>query len=45
MINGARSLGELAEEHGQRQTTGAFFQQLGWYDQVLFDASASAANS
>ena len=40
-IDGARTIGELAEEQGQRETAGPFFQRLGWHDQVVFDASAS----
>ena len=41
-IDGARTIGELAEENGQRRAVAPFFQRLGWHDQVVFDASASA---
>jgi SAM-dependent methyltransferase len=41
-VDGARTIGELAQEQGQLETAGPFFQRLGWYDQVVFDASASA---
>jgi SAM-dependent methyltransferase len=44
-IDGARTIGQLAQEHGQRETAGPFFQRLGWHDQVVFDSSASAGNS
>jgi SAM-dependent methyltransferase len=40
-VDGARTIGELAEESGQLQSAGPFFQRLGWHDQVVFDASAS----
>jgi SAM-dependent methyltransferase len=38
-IDGARTIGELAEDHGQRETAGSFFERLGWHDQVVFDTS------
>ena len=38
-VDGTRTIGELAEEHGQLETAGAFFQRLAWHDQVVFDAS------
>jgi SAM-dependent methyltransferase len=41
-VDGRRSAGELAREHGQLETAGRFFERLGWHDQVVFDASASA---
>jgi SAM-dependent methyltransferase len=41
-VDGARTIGELAERQGRLETAGAFFQRLGWYDQVVFDTSASA---
>ncbi len=41
-VDGARTIGELAEEHGRHEIAGPFFQRLGWHDQVVFDASASA---
>jgi SAM-dependent methyltransferase len=44
-VDGARTIGELAEAHGQRELAGPFFQRLGWHDQVVFDASGSAENS
>ena len=40
-VDGARTIGELAQEHGALEIAGPFFQRLGWYDQVVFDASAS----
>ena len=43
-IDGARTIGELADEHGQLETAGPFFQRLGWHDQVVFDASRSHAS-
>jgi hypothetical protein len=41
-VDGRRTIGELIEEHGRRETAGPFFQRLGWHDQVVFDSSASA---
>jgi SAM-dependent methyltransferase len=41
-VDGRRTIGELIEEHGRRETAGPFFQRLGWHDQVVFDISASA---
>ena len=41
-VDGARTIGQLAEEQRQREIAGPFFQRLGWHDQVVFDASASA---
>ena len=43
-IDGARTIGELAEAHGQLETAGRFFQRLGWHDQVVFDASGGVSN-
>jgi SAM-dependent methyltransferase len=43
-IDGVRTVGQLAEGHGGQgglAAAGRFFQRLGWYDQVVFDASAS----
>jgi SAM-dependent methyltransferase len=40
-VDGVRTIGELAEEQGELESAGPFFQRLGWYDQVVFDASAS----
>ncbi len=41
-VDGARTIGELAGAHGRLAAAGPFFQRLGWHDQVVFDASASA---
>ena len=41
-LDGARTIGELTEAQGLRQIAAPFFQRLGWHDQVVFDASASA---
>jgi len=41
-VDGARTIGELAQEQGQLETAAPFFERLGWHDQVVFDASASA---
>jgi SAM-dependent methyltransferase len=38
-VDGARTIGELGEERGEREIAGPFFQRLGWHDQVVFDAS------
>jgi SAM-dependent methyltransferase len=38
-IDGQRTIGEIAREHGQLEAAHAFFEQLWWYDQVVFDAS------
>ena len=43
-VDGARTIGELAEAHGQRGTAGRFFQRLGWHDQVVFDTSGCVSN-
>ncbi len=40
-VDGERTIGELAAQHGRLETAGTFFQRLGWHDQVVFDASAS----
>jgi SAM-dependent methyltransferase len=40
-VDGARTIGQLAEAQGRPETAGPFFQRLGWHDQVVFDASAS----
>jgi SAM-dependent methyltransferase len=44
-VDGARTIGDLAEGHGRRETAGPFFQRLGWHDQVVFDTSRSVAAS
>ena len=44
-VDGARTIGELAEEQGRRERAGPFFQRLGWHDQVVFDASASQSRA
>jgi SAM-dependent methyltransferase len=41
-IDGQRTIGEIAREHGQPDAVRACFEQLWWYDQVVFDASQSA---
>jgi hypothetical protein len=41
-IDGQRTIGEIAREHGQPETARACFEQLWWYDQVVFDASQQA---
>jgi SAM-dependent methyltransferase len=38
-IDGERTIGELLKEGGHPDTARAFFEQLWWYDQVVFDAS------
>jgi hypothetical protein len=38
-IDGQRTIGEIAREHGQLDAARALFEQLWWYDQVVFDAS------
>jgi SAM-dependent methyltransferase len=38
-IDGQRTIGEIAREHGQLDVARALFEQLWWYDQVVFDAS------
>jgi hypothetical protein len=38
-IDGQRTIGEIARAHGQPRVARAFFEQLWWYDQVVFDAS------
>ena len=44
-VDGARTIGELVEEQGERETGGRFFQRLGWHDQIVFDASGSATSA
>ncbi len=44
-VDGVRTLGELAEAHGRRETAAPFFQRLGWHDQVVFDTSGSLRRS
>lgn len=41
-IDGEHAIGEIAREHGHRDTVRALFERLWWYDQVVFDASHSA---
>lgn len=41
-VDGARTIGALAEAQGLLEIAGPFFERLGWHDQVVFDASASA---
>jgi len=38
-IDGKRTIGEIAREHGHLDTARALFERLWWYDQVVFDAS------
>jgi SAM-dependent methyltransferase len=38
-IDGERTVGEIAREHGHLDTARALFERLWWYDQVVFDAS------
>ncbi|MGD8474190.1 MAG: methyltransferase, partial [Anaerolineae bacterium] len=38
-IDGQRTIGEIAREHGQPDAARALFERLWWYDQVVFDAS------
>ncbi len=45
-IDGQRTLGEIGAACGSREGVHgalAFFQQLWWYDQIVFDASGAAA--
>ena len=42
-IDGQRSISEIAREHGQPETARAYFEQLWWYDQVVFDASKGSS--
>jgi len=37
-IDSERTIGELVRKHGDPGTARAFFEQLWWYDQVVFDA-------
>jgi SAM-dependent methyltransferase len=37
-INGERTIGEIAREHGDPDTARDLFERLWWYDQVVFDA-------
>jgi SAM-dependent methyltransferase len=41
-IDGQRTIGEIAREHGQPDAVRACFERLWWYDQVVFDASQQA---
>jgi hypothetical protein len=38
-IDGERTIGEIAPEHGHLDTARALFERLWWYDQIVFDAS------
>jgi len=42
-IDGQRSISEIVREHGQAETARAYFEQLWWYDQVVFDASKGSS--
>jgi SAM-dependent methyltransferase len=37
-IDGERTIGEIARQHGDPNTARAFFERPWWYDQVVFDA-------
>jgi SAM-dependent methyltransferase len=39
-IDGARTIGEIAGEHGDRDWARALFERLWWYDQVVFGRAA-----
>lgn len=42
-IDGKRSIAQIAQQTGQKKEAArAFFEQLWWFDQVLFDASEKA---
>ena len=40
-IDGERTIGEIARKHGDPDTSRALFEQLWWYDQVVFDVSSA----
>lgn len=40
LIDGERSIRELALKHGDPGSTRTLFERLWWYDQVVFDASS-----
>jgi SAM-dependent methyltransferase len=40
-IDGKRTIGEIARKHRNPNTSCALFEQLWWYDQVVFDASSA----
>jgi len=44
-INGERTIAEICREPGDRNLARAFFQQLWWWDQVVFDTSRMLAHS
>jgi hypothetical protein len=39
LIDGERTVGEIARSHAKPDTARALFERLWWYDQVVFDAS------
>lgn len=41
-IDGEHTIGEIAAQQGDRDTTRRLFERLWWYDQVVFDASRAA---
>jgi hypothetical protein len=38
-VDGTRSIGQIARDHGRLDTAGAISERLWWYDKVVFDAS------
>ncbi len=40
-VDGTRTVGKIVGEHGRRDAARALFEQLWWYDQVVFDTSNS----
>jgi SAM-dependent methyltransferase len=44
-IDGERTIAEICREPGDRNLARAFFQQLWWWDQVVFDTSRMLAHS
>jgi SAM-dependent methyltransferase len=40
-VDGTRTVGTIGGEHGQRDVARALFEQLWWYDQIVFDTSRS----
>jgi hypothetical protein len=41
-VDGERTIGELADRHGDRDRARSFFERLWWHDQVVFDASRAS---
>jgi SAM-dependent methyltransferase len=44
-IDGERTAGEIAAEHGHLDTARGLFEKLWWHDQIVFDASWGGAHS